>query len=222
MNSIISVLVEYADVLGIPFDFTPRPVIAPPQAPRQTIHVMAMTPERDSLEIRFPRVSGYRVELPQERLTAEFNADSLLELTPELVGPSVTRNEGIIGEGVDLSLEHLKDVRESTIVFNLTRHLLFTRWRDPGEEPKLHLFGQLKRITKQWLDSCLIGKGGTFPAQLLYQALADTASHRITAAITRTLVGEHPIKALLDPYNRLSRTFGGLEIRGFVRAIASS
>jgi type III restriction enzyme len=198
--------VEYADVLGIPFDFTARPVIAPPQAPRQTIHVLAITPERDSLEIRFPRVSGYRVELPEERLTAEFNADSVLELTPELVGPSVTRNEGIIGEGVDLSLEHLKDVRESTVVFNLTRHLLFTRWRDPGEEPKLHLFGQLKRITKQWLDSCLVCKGGTFPAQLLYQALADTASHRITAAITRTLVGENPIKALLDPYNPTGST----------------
>jgi hypothetical protein len=28
--------VEYADVLGIPFDFTAKPVIAPPQPPRET------------------------------------------------------------------------------------------------------------------------------------------------------------------------------------------
>ena len=27
--------------------------------------------------------------------------------------------------------------------------------RDPGEEPKLHPFGQLKRVSKQWLDNCL-------------------------------------------------------------------
>ncbi len=53
------------------------------------------------LEIRFPRVEGYRVELPEERLTAEFNDDSVLELTPDLVGPSITQNSGIIGEGVD-------------------------------------------------------------------------------------------------------------------------
>ena len=33
--------VEYADVLGIPFDFTAKPVIAPPQPPRETIHVHA-------------------------------------------------------------------------------------------------------------------------------------------------------------------------------------
>ena len=31
--------VEYADVLGVPFDFTAKPVVAPPQPPRQTIHV---------------------------------------------------------------------------------------------------------------------------------------------------------------------------------------
>ena len=60
--------VEYADVLGIPFDFTAKPVVAPPQPPRETIQVKAMRPERDPLEIRFPRVVGYRVELPEERL----------------------------------------------------------------------------------------------------------------------------------------------------------
>ena len=46
--------VEYADVLGIPFDFTAKPVVAPPQPPRQTIHVKAVRPERDALEIQFP------------------------------------------------------------------------------------------------------------------------------------------------------------------------
>ncbi len=102
---------EYADVFGIPFDFTAKPVVAPPQPPRETIQVKAISPERDALEIRFPRVEGYRVELPEERLTADFNEDSILELSPDLVGPSVTRNSGIIGEGVDLSLEHLGDMR---------------------------------------------------------------------------------------------------------------
>ncbi|MEQ9565627.1 MAG: DEAD/DEAH box helicase family protein, partial [Pseudomonadales bacterium] len=91
--------VEYADILGIPFKFTAEPVVAPPQPPRETIHVKAESPERDELEIKFPRVSGYRVELPEERLTAEFNDDSILELTPDLVGPTVTKNAGIIGQG---------------------------------------------------------------------------------------------------------------------------
>ena len=110
--------VEYADVFGIPFDFTAKPVVAPPQPPRETVQVKAMRPERDALEIRFPRVEGYRVELPEERLTAEFNDDSVLELTPDLVGPPITRNSGIIGEGVDLSLEHIGDMRPSQVLFD--------------------------------------------------------------------------------------------------------
>lgn len=198
--------VEYADIFGIPFDFTAKPVIAPPQPPRETIQVKAVRPERDALEIRFPRVAGYRVELPEERLSADFNEDSILELTPDLVGPSRTQNSGIIGESADMNLEHLGDMRPSTLVFHVTQRLLYTKWRDPGAEPKLHLFGQLKRITKQWLDTCLVCKGETYPALLMYQDLADMACNKITAAITRRFQGERPIKALLDPYNPTGST----------------
>ena len=198
--------VEYADVLGIPFDFTAKPVPVKPTPPRETVLVKAISPERDACEIRFPRVAGYRVELPEERLTARFDDATTLELTPDLVGPSITRNEGIIGEGVDLNLIHTRDLRRSTLLFHLTKRLLETKWRDPGDEPKLHLFGQLKRMARQWLDRHLVCKGGTYPAQLMYQELADMACEKITAGIVTTLLGERPIKAVLDPYNPTGST----------------
>ncbi|MFN9602733.1 MAG: restriction endonuclease, partial [Planctomycetota bacterium] len=182
------------------------PVIAPPQRPRETIQVKAVRPERDRLEIRFPRVEGYRVELPEERLSADFDDDSTLVLTPDLVGPSITQNSGIIGKSVDLSLEHLDKVRHSTILFEVTSRLIYTKWRDPGEEPKLHLFGQLKRITKQWLDNHLVCKGNTYPGLLMYQALADMACERITRGITEHFKNERPVKALMDPYNPTGST----------------
>ena len=198
--------VEYADVLGIPFDFTAKPVPRKVTPPRETVSVRAVRPERDSLEIRFPRVGGYRVELPEERLTAEFNETSVLELTPDMVGPSITLKQGIIGEGVDLNLVHTDDLRDSTLVFHLTQQLLYTKWRDAGEEPKLHLFGQLKRIARQWLADCLVCKGGTYPAQLMYQELADMACERITRAITWAQIDKRPVKAVLDPYNPTGTT----------------
>ena len=197
---------EYADVLGIPFDFTAKPVVVPPHPPRETVQVRAVTPERDACEIRFPRVEGYRVELPEDRLSATFDDDSTLVLTPDLVGPSITRNQGIIGEGVDLDLVHTGALRRSTLLFHLTRRLLETRWRDPGEGPKLHLFGQLKRVTRQWLDACLVCKGGAYPAQLMYRELADVACERITRGIVATRMGERPVKAVLDPYNPVGST----------------
>ena len=198
--------VEYADVLGIPFDFTAKPVVASPKPPRETVHVRAVQPERNALEIYFPRVTGYRVELPEERLKAEFNEDSKLELTPDLVGPSRTRNQGIIGEGVDLNLVHTNQLRTSTLLFHLAKRLLYTKFRNPGEEPELYLFGQLKRIARQWLDGYLDCKGDTFPAQLMYQELADTACERIFAAITRERIDSRPVKAVLDPYNPVGST----------------
>ncbi|MGD0272908.1 MAG: DEAD/DEAH box helicase family protein [Gaiellaceae bacterium] len=198
--------VEYADILGIPFDFTAKPVVAPPQPPRETIHVMAVRPERDALEIRFPRVMGYRVELPDERLSAQFNEDSRLELTPELVGATTTQNSGIIGEKVDLTLAHTGNVRPSQVLYELVSHLVLTKWRDKSGEPQLNLFGQLKRIAREWLDGYLVCTGGTYPAQLKYKMLADMACEKIVAGITRAYVGQKPITAVLDPYNPTGST----------------
>ena len=198
---------EYADVLGIPFNFTAKPVVPETRPVRQTVRVWAVSPDRDSLEIRFPRVAGYRVELPEERLSAAFNEDSLLELTPNLVGPTVVRNAGIIGEENDLTVIQDRKVRRSTLLFHLTRHLLESKWRNPGEAPKPHLFGHLKRITRHWLDEYLECKGGTHPAQLMYKELADIACEKITAAITLAEQDKgRPVNAMLDPYNPTGST----------------
>ncbi len=198
--------VEYADVLGVPFDFAASPVVGPPTKRRETTQVKAVRPDRDHLEIQFPRVSGYRIDRPREELAAEFTEDSYLELTPDLVGPTVTRNEGIIGEGVDLNVERLRHERTATVAFHLAKHLVETRWRDPNEAPKLHLFGRLKRIVTDWLDDYLVCRGGTYPAQLVYRDLADRACEIITAAITRSSANGDPVRAMLDPFNPTGST----------------
>lgn len=198
--------VEYADVFGIPFDFTAQSVEAPVQTPRQTIQVKAVRPERDHLEIRFPRISGYRVELPDERLEAAFTEDSHMEITPEQVGSSEVLNSGIIGEPVNMNLIHTGDVRPSQVLYELTSHIIMHKWRAPDESPQLQLFGQIKRIAKQWLDTYLHCKGGTYPAQLKYKVLANFAAEKIAAAITRHFKDKRPITALPDPYNPIGST----------------
>ena len=70
---------------------------------------------------------------------------------------------------------------------------------------KLHLFGKLRNVVKEWLDNYLDCRGGTYPAQLMYQSLADTACNRITAAIT-SRQGERSVKALLDSFNPVGST----------------
>ncbi len=104
-----------------------------------------------------------------------------------------------MGEQASLNLKYTADERPSQIVFELTSYLMQNKW-EPGKGPQLHLFGQFKRIVRQWLDSCLECKGGTFPAQLGYATIADMACDRIIAAIVRSQVGEKRPKVVLDPY----------------------
>ena len=108
---------------------------------------------------------------------------------------------------MNLNLQHLEDVRRATVLYHLTKRLVETKYRDGNGDPKLHLFGKLKRITRHWMDNHLVCKGGTYPAQLLYHGLGDMACERIAAAITRAgLDDRRPVKAILDPYNPVGST----------------
>ena len=197
--------VEYADVLGVPFDFAAAPAAAPIRLPKPTVEVRAVSPERDDLEIIFPRVSGYRVDPPADRVSARFDDDSVLRLTPDLIGPSRVRNEGIIGEGVDLDLIHANGIRRQTLAMNLAYHLIITTYRDGDGSPRLNLYGQIKRVAGEWLDGCLRCEGGAYPAQLMYREIADMACERIAAAIIRESGGDDDgrptVRAVLDPYS---------------------
>ena len=196
--------VEYADIFGIPFDFTAKPMPPKIKPPKPAVHVHAVSPERDALEIRFPRIAGYRAELPEEKLEARFTADSTLRLTPELAGPTRVKQSGIIGEAADLNVQRLENIRDAEIIYKLTQRLLDAKFRDDNGELKLHLFGQLKQITARWYREHLVCSGGVYPAMLLYRELADTACERIEKAISAYFLEERqrPVKALLDSYNR--------------------
>ena len=126
------------------------------------------------------------------------------------MGPSTTRNLGIVGVGVNLTLQHLQDTRDNTIAFHLARHLLYRKYRDPGQEPKLHLFGQLAGIAQEWVRDHLKCAGGTWKAQVMHQEITDMACERIHAAITShigaTRAGASAVRVVLDPYNATGST----------------
>ena len=156
-------------------------------------------PERVKSEIRFPRVVGYRLAPPDECLAASFDANSTLLLTPELVDPSITRNEGMIGQGVGLGLKPLESMRRTTVLDHLTQRLLERNWCDDEGQPKHYLFGQLRAITQQWMDDYLVCENGTYPAQILHHEPLELACQRIQHAIDANYANESPVQVTLDP-----------------------
>ena len=108
---------------------------------------------------------------------------------------------------MDLSLAHTGAVRPSQVVYELTAYVISTKFRDSDGDPRLYLFGQLKRIVREWVGSHLVCKGGTNVSHLAYKTIADMACERIAAGVTRSqLAQENPAKVILDPYNPTGST----------------
>ncbi|MGH7121866.1 MAG: BPTD_3080 family restriction endonuclease, partial [Acetobacteraceae bacterium] len=190
--------VEYADIMGIPFDFTTSPQVARPTTPKPVTHVHAVR-ERAVLEMVFPRVAGFRRDLPAEKLDAQFTEESRLVITPADIGPTKVLMEGIVGAGVTITPEVLERLRPSEISFNLAKHLLYTRFRDKDGFPKQHLFPQIQRLARRWLDEGYLVTKGVPLGAILYQDQLARAAEKIEIACTRA--GGGRIMAVLDPYN---------------------
>lgn len=195
--------VEYADILGIPFDFTAKPVVVKPTPPKRVTRVHAVRERvaaKPELEIEFPRVEGYRVDLPEERITAQFSPDSRLVVDPEMIGPSRVTMSGIVGATEELRAAGLGDQRPSAIAYGLAAHLLKRFAGDDGDLP-VHLFGQVRRVVREWLDGGYLVLKGVPMGVLDYLEIKDQAAERIFLACQRYEHGPQRIKAVLNPYN---------------------
>ena len=111
---------EYADVYGVPFSFLPCSGTTKTPKPGPTPTRVRALPERIAREITWPRLLGYRFELPGERLTAKFTSASKFALTNADL-PTKTEVEGIVGEIRIDTLDDLKRRRMNEVAFRLAR-----------------------------------------------------------------------------------------------------
>jgi len=196
---------QYAEVYGVPFSFIPcagagehKPAGPPP------IRVRALE-ERIEQEITFPRVSGYRYELPAERLEARFTDESKYVLSTQDI-PSKTENAPIVGETSIHTLDDLKRRREQEVAFLLAKLTLEKFYRDDEGNTKQWLFPGLLGITRQWLKECVKCKDNTFPQMLLLIEFAHNAADKIYNAIVSSNEGEKTLMPILEPYNTVGST----------------
>ena len=196
---------EYAEVLGVPFTFltTTKPGTVRAPKPIQTVRAL---PERSSLRIEFPRVIGYRYEMPAERLTTTFDEKSILELSTREV-PTQTELDPIVGEMNLLELP-LDKQRLNTVVFAVAKRTLDTYFRDleGGERP--WLFPQLTAITRRWLDECVIPYvgDGAYAQLLLLAEWSHAAAEKVHRAIVIGTPGEKRMIPILRPYDAIGST----------------
>jgi len=196
---------EYAEVYGVPFSFIPcsGSTGAPPRLV-PTTRVRALE-DRAALEIRFPRLSGYRYDLGEERIEAHFGEESRFVLSTEEI-PTKIEVAGIIGPRDFHTLDELKKKRDQEVIFLLAKLVLERFFRDDERQLKPWLFPQLLRITTQWYGECVDCKDDTFKQLLFFQQFALEGADRIYRGIAAAEQGTRRLLPILRPYDPWATT----------------
>lgn len=197
---------EYAEVYGVPFSFIPCSGSSnDPKPPRPITRVRALD-DRIACEITFPRVIGYKYDLPPERLEAVFTEDSNMVLSTELT-PDRTINAPIVGESTIHQLrDSLGHKREQEVIFHLARTVLDKYFNDADGNNKPWLFPQLVNIARQWIKQCVTIKDNAFIQMLLITENSHYAAERIYTSIAGTKKGQVKLKPILRPYDAIGST----------------
>ena len=209
---------EYAEVYGVPFAFIPGDRQIPePRWAQPAIEVRAL-PERWDLSIRFPKLDGYRVELPDESLHANFTEDSRLHLDQATVALWV-KSQGVTGEASEIDLEDIRNARIQRIAFAIAKTLVqreeFFAALDGIERP--WLFPQLVAIARSWLDECVTIDASVTKGHLLLAQAGSRAAEKVFGSIDRN-PESRPV--LLMPIVRRFDSMGSTdEVRFFARKV---
>ncbi len=203
---------EYAEIYGIPFSFIPASGSKPDaKPPAPTTRVRALE-DRIDCEITFPIVVGYRWDIPEENLAADFDTDSQLALSATHV-PTTTEVRGSVGEAEFHSLDDLMAIRPQAIAFDLAKRLLDRYFRDAPDEDGVAverpwLFPKLLRIAQEWMadPAMLVLKDNAFPQLLAFAELANDAVDRIYFGIVRFDGGDKRLRPMLRAWDPVGST----------------
>jgi type III restriction enzyme len=218
---------EYAEVYGVPFSFIPcagsregKEKKAPAPKPGRVKAIPERLAGRPWLEITFPRVTGYRYELPPTRLEAKFTEESRVILSTQDI-PTRVENAPIVGETAVLTLDDLKQRREQEVAFTIARLILERYFRAEGAEAangnspaqapgavQVWLFPQVLAIVRRWLAECVVCYDDTFPQLLLFTQKAGEAAEKIYRAIVATAGGDKRLRAEVQRYDPTGTTAG--------------
>jgi type III restriction enzyme len=142
---------EYAEIYGVPFAFLPsdRP-IKPALPSRPAVEVRALD-ERLPLRITFPKLDGYRVEVPEAPIAFDHEQAERLRVDRELLA-TWTQTGGVLGDVDEQELAEVRDARLQQVAYAVAADLLRRKFPGHDGSAKPWLFPALVAVTKRWLD----------------------------------------------------------------------
>jgi len=159
---------EYANIYGVPFQFIPTDHALKDTLPPLPAILVESVPGREHLRITFPKLDGYRVEVPDDEILDDLDNAPTFTIGPSTV-PTRTDIAGIVGSG-EVETEGATDARQQAVAFALAHQLLRAHLTVLGGDTRPWLFPRLAQICRNWLDRCVVVADGFTLGHLLHYA----------------------------------------------------
>ncbi len=181
---------EYAEVYGVPFAFIPSDRKVGDPLPKKPAVLVQALPDRAALEIRFPKLDGYRIEMPDQPLHPDFESEHAWFNVSRNEVATWVQMEGIVGPSDEIDLEEHRNARPQQVAYKIAS-ILVGRLPTLDGDPRPWLFPQLVDLTKVWLDRCVTYDPDAFPGLLLSDAACHRAAEKVYEALVRVDSDEH-------------------------------
>ena len=145
---------EYANIYGVPFQFIPTDRALKETLPPLPAALVESVPGREHLRITFPKLDGYRVEVPDDELSDDLDHAPRFTIGPSTV-PTRTDIAGIVGGDETESDQTPGTARSQAVTYVLARQLLRAHLTVLGEDTRPWLFPRLAGICRAWVDRCV-------------------------------------------------------------------
>lgn len=174
---------EYANVYGIPFQFisSDKPIKDP--LPPKPVQQVAALEGREHLRIRFPKLTGYRVELPDEDIWLDLESAPAFEIGPNTV-PRWVEMQGVVGAG-ERDRGEDRVYRAQEVAFSLAKRILDTQF-NTVDDKRPWLFPRLIGMCRDWIElKVQLAEGYTLAYLMTITEAQAEAAEQVWNVITR-------------------------------------
>jgi type III restriction enzyme len=195
---------EYANVYGIPFQFiSSEKSDVEPLPPKPVVEVAAVE-GREHLRITFPKLDGYRVELPDEDIWLDLETAPPFEIGPGSV-PRWVEMQGVVGRS-ERERGEKRDYRSQEVAFAVAKRILDQQFTG-ADDKRPWLFPRLTTMCRDWIDHKVqVADGYSLGYLMTITEARAEAAEQVWASITRLADRRGRLRPMLDRFDPIGST----------------
>lgn len=196
---------EYAHIIGVPFKFFKGGKSEVPEPPDYTT-IFAIPERQKKYEITFPNVTGYRDEIVEGAISADFTNVDNFEIDGSRFAFQTEMANAFSPDRELLEISSILERRDQEIIYIITKELIAHKYSDSDGKPYFQKFNKLKKIVEDWYFNKVVAIGIIEPEYRKYLVFEEPKV--ICEHIMRGVHAQQGVKNKLLPVLNFYNKFG--------------